>query len=686
MSLPLATPLAEIPWIDSHRLRALDRLDLRMAGELIEHLPRRHEDRVRFHGFPEQEPERAICLRGLVVKAGKRFYGGRRRGFEADLEEMPSTPLARRATCRWFNMPYLDRMIVQGQEMIVYGRPKKRGTRWILDHPEFEIVEENEADSLHMNRIVPVYPLTEGLAQRQMRAWIHRLLQEIEPPTESCPPPLPFASRLAALQQMHFPDSFDTAKQARSHLVLSEFFRLQLQVAWRRHQTRAITEPPRAGHGELAKAFVGKLPFPLTRAQRRCIKEIFQDLRSPHPMNRLLQGDVGSGKTVVAAAAALAVIEQGHRAALMVPTQILAEQHYRNFAEWFRHLGLGVGLHTAARRDQSLLPLEAGSDDPPALLIGTHALFHAESLPEGTKLVIIDEQHKFGVLQRSRLTAHAERPDVLVMTATPIPRTLTMTLYGDLDISLLDEAPALKAPIITGVRTEDKLPQAAEFIRKQIESGRQAYIVYPLIEGEEETAGGRKAAAREFAHWNKLLQPARCGLLHGALPPEEKDRVMRAFAANEIQILVATSVIEVGIDVPNANLILIESAEQFGLAQLHQLRGRVGRGTHKSYCILLTGKNDPEVMDKLQVLEETSNGFDIAEADWKWRGPGDLLGTAQSGLPPLQVGDLLLDEGLMKEARQRAANLLDADPGLADTKNQHFRALVVKGGKQTYSS
>lgn len=691
MKLDPGTPLHEVEWIGPSKAKVLSRMNLVHAVDLVEHLPRRHEDRSWFPEFPEMERDDPVCLRGKVVRTRRTFYGGRRGGFEVELEESGETALQRRLTCRWFNMSFLDRVILQGHDLIVYGKPKIRKHKPVMDHPEFEVVVEGEENSLHMDRLVPVYPSTEGLGQRQMRIWIHRMLQEIEGSglIQICPGSLPFSSRFEALQAVHFPEDETALKNAREHLILTEFFRLQLRVSWKRQLRRQVRHPARAGSLEQMKSFVKQLEFPLTGAQRRCLREIVEDLRTEVPMNRLLQGDVGSGKTVVAAGAALAVIEAGGRAVLMAPTQILAEQHYRTFSDWFRPLGIPVGLRTATRRELSMLPLEAGGEEP-ALLVGTHALFHGENLPPNTRLVVIDEQHKFGVLQRERLVARAGHPDVLVMTATPIPRTLTMTLYGDLEVSLLDELPARKARIVTGVREETKLPQAAAFIREQLEEGRQAYIVYPLIEGEEEagsvTAGARKAASQEFKRWSELLAPHSCGLLHGGLDPAEKERVMREFSEGTIQVLVATTVVEVGINVPNANLILIEAAEQFGLAQLHQLRGRVGRGEHKSYCILLTGKTDEPTLEKLRILERTADGFEIAEEDWKLRGPGDLVGTAQSGLPQLQVGDLLRDEGLMREARERAGQLLRADPSLKATKNQHFRRMVVESEEMTHLS
>jgi ATP-dependent DNA helicase RecG len=426
------------------------------------------------------------------------------------------------------------------------------------------------------------------------------------------------------------------------------------------------------------------LPFPLTGAQHRAIAEIAADLAAPRPMNRLLHGDVGSGKTLVALSAMLLCVESGQQAALMAPTQILAEQHYLNFRRLLEPLGLSVALRTGARREEAEpLPLFAAgaaeipqnSLSSPQILIGTHALLYEKAGVEDLGLAVIDEQHKFGVMQRARLRNQGAAPDVLVMTATPIPRTLTMTLYGDLDVSTLDEMPRNRGKIVTAVRDPAKLPDAVKFLREQLAGGRQAYIVYPLIDESEKLEA--KAAATEFAKWREMLAPFSCELLHGRIPPDEKEATMQRFRRGETQALIATTVIEVGIDVPNATLMLIENAERFGLAQLHQLRGRIGRGEHKSYCILLSASDDAVSLEKLRTLERTSDGFEIAEADLRLRGPGDILGTAQSGLPPLKIGDPVADHELMRLARNAAFLIFERDPKLERPEHQRYCRLLA---------
>jgi ATP-dependent DNA helicase RecG len=499
----------------------------------------------------------------------------------------------------------------------------------------------------------------------------------------SMPEGMDSLSRARALRAIHFPENREELAAARRHLVLEEFFHLQLVLASRRAQVAKTSAPCRWRSSSLADRLHASLPFPLTGAQKRVIAEIRKDLASPHPMNRLLQGDVGSGKTLVAFTAMLDVVEAGYQAALMAPTQILAEQHYQTLVRWAEPLGVRVSLRTGNRNEEGgPLPLFAdrsagfGHSPEPQIVVGTHALLYESVDFTNLGLVVIDEQHKFGVLQRSRLIRRGDAPDVLAMTATPIPRTLAMSFYGDLEVSEIDELPSGRKPISTVVRAPDKLPEAVKFLRGQLEKGRQAFVVYPLID-ESETKQA-KAATAEHEQWKKLVAPYAAGLLHGRMSPEEKDAAMERFRSGETRVLVTTTVVEVGVDVPNATVMLVENADRFGLAQLHQLRGRVGRGGNKSFCILLTSDNDPEKLEKIAVMERTNDGFVIAEEDLRIRGPGDILGTQQSGLPPLRLGDLSRDAALMKQARAAANAILRRDPDLALPEHQHFRNLIVE--------
>jgi ATP-dependent DNA helicase RecG len=496
-------------------------------------------------------------------------------------------------------------------------------------------------------------------------------------------------ARREAIRTIHFPNSWEARDGAHEHLVLTEFFMMQMLIASRRADASIRRGEKHCGPGALLDRFFKLLSFELTSAQSKVIGEIRHDLAASHPMNRLLQGDVGSGKTVVAIAAMLLAIEEGYQAAFMAPTQILAEQHYDVLRRWLEPLGVRMALRTAARQEESgPLPLFKPAGDSareePQIVIGTHALLYDRVSFANLGLVVIDEQHKFGVAQRAQLSAREPAPDVLVMTATPIPRTLTMTIYGDLDLSTIDEMPRNRGKIVTAVRDESKLGEVLAFLRTQLEAGRQLYVIYPLIDESEKL--DVKAAAAEYELWRERLYPFRCDLLHGRIPATEKQEIMERFRRNETNALISTTVLEVGVDIPNASVMLVENAERFGLAQLHQLRGRIGRGEHKSYCILLTSAQAKEASEKLAVLERTSDGFEVAEADWELRGPGDLLGTAQSGLPALKIGNLKTDAPLMRRARAAAVSILERDPRLELPQNQRFRSLIVEQQGRTFSN
>jgi ATP-dependent DNA helicase RecG len=680
--------LAELEWIPRPKLTALRRLEIETVEDLLTHYPRRYEDRSHFAPFPREESETPILLCGEVVKTRIVRFGGWKKIFEATLEESTANALSQPVVLRWFNLHYVQKMIATGQRLVVFGKPRLRKNRICIEHPEFEVIEEDDEISVHFRRITPIYPATEGLSQRVFRGLIFAILENLD--ADTVPTLLPKGANLGprehALHEIHFPTTADQCQAARKHLVFSEFFAMQLLIGSRRSTVATTAGQAHAAEGALLEQFLRGLPFDLTPAQERVLAELRRDLASPHPMNRLLQGDVGSGKTVVAIAAMLLAVESGTQAALMAPTQILAEQHYAVLCRWIEPLGVQVALRTGSRHeDNSPLPLFGqGNPDAPQIIVGTHALLYEGVAFENLGLAVIDEQHKFGVSQRARLTSREPAPDVLVMTATPIPRTLTMTVYGDLDVSVIDQMPADRGKIITAVRDRQKLPEVLLFIRKELEAGRQAYVVYPLIEESDKLDA--KAAAAEFEQWRERLRPFTCELLHGRIPAPEKQSIMERFRRGETSALISTTVIEVGVDVANATVMLIENAERFGLAQLHQLRGRIGRGAHKSYCILLSQGKTAETIAKLGVLEKTRDGFAVAEADWEMRGPGDLLGTAQSGLPALKLGNLIKDAHLMREARAAATAILAVDPLLQSTENQRFRELIVEQHGRTFSN
>jgi len=679
--------LDSLDWIPRPKLPALNRLGISSLGDLVRHFPRRYEDRVKFDHFPDMASERAFCLFGTVRKTAYRRFGPRRI-FEARVEDEAAGVLGSPLLCRWFNMPWIQKMISNEDRIVLFGKPRLRNGQVVMEHPEFEIIEDDAGRSIHFDRITPVHPAGDGINPRALRELVHRALDEVD--LSSIPLLWPGASEGPEIwRDVHFPRGFEELESARSRLVREEFLGIQLVVCSRHAAVRQAGGVARSGTGGLWPEVEKSLPFQLTAAQREVMAEISADLAAPHRMNRLLQGDVGSGKTLVAMRAMLQAAESGWQAALMAPTQILAEQHYLNFRRILDPLGIPVALRTASRKEgasggpadgtQGLFDEVRVSEPPariPSLVIGTHALLFEGAEFENLGLVVIDEQHKFGVLQRARLIARADAPDVLVMTATPIPRTITQTLYGDLDVSVIRGKPPGRGLVVTAVREPSKLPDIIAFLRKKIGEGRQAYVVYPLVDESEKLEA--KAARVEFEKWRELLAPAQVGLIHGRLPPEEKESAMRGFREGSIAVLVATTVIEVGVDVPNACIMIIEDAGRFGLSQIHQLRGRIGRGAEKSYCILLQEAPDDATSAKLAALEKTSDGFEIAEADLRLRGPGDILGTAQSGFPPLRLGDLLRDGDVMTEARAVARKILDADPLLAQAGHETLRRFVEK--------
>jgi ATP-dependent DNA helicase RecG len=646
------------------RQRSLTEEGFKMIRDLLRHYPRRHEDRTRFPSFPPSEPDQALCLRGKVVET-KTSYFGRRCQFTLTLAETSDGARGPTVRCRWFNLRYLSKILQAGQDLVIYGRARamKKGGL-VFDHPDFEVLETDapESELIHLNRIAPIYPSIGPWSPRSLRRLIFDVLARLE--DTSLPQLRPHANTPAtdlttaqALRAIHFPSTWEELESARAQLAGEELFEMQCVLARQRQRQSSGAAPRITRESATLSNFVKNLPYQLTGAQRRVLTHIFDDLARGCPMNRLLHGDVGSGKTIVAVTAMVGAFAAGHSAALMAPTQVLAHQHYENFQRLLAPLGIPIVLRTAARKEKS-------APDGPRLVIGTHALLFAPELLGRPALVVIDEQHKFGVRQRAKLSAQSPHPHVLVMSATPIPRTLALTLYGDLDISLLDEMPPGRSPVRTLVRAHEKWSEAAAFLRKQLDEGRQAYLVYPVI--EEGKRKELKAATTEFSKWSELLAPHRCALLHGRLEAEEKEAIMQSFRSGETRALISTTVIEVGVDVANASILLVENAERFGLAQLHQLRGRVGRGSEKSWCVLLAGKEAGEKLERLAILEKASDGFTIAEADLELRGPGDLLGTEQTGLPPVRLAKLPRDLALLEQARKEARQILAEDPELSD--------------------
>ncbi|RME92415.1 MAG: ATP-dependent DNA helicase RecG [Verrucomicrobia bacterium] len=651
---PLDWPVTVLRHVGPERAAQLARLGIRTVGDLLRHRPRRYEDRRRVRRIGELEVGETAVVEGRVVAAGVRtFRRGRRSLAEVIIEDGSG-----RLHCRWWNLPYMAERFAVGQELVVWGKVRSLRPP-AMDHPETELLEQGEGRTVHLHRIVPVHPATEGLSPRALRWLVWQALDRFGPAVEDprrelMPPELPGLRE--AYRWLHFPDELEDAERARRRLALEEFVELQLGIQRRRRRfQRRARALPCGGDNRLIRPFLAALPFKLTEAQTRVLRELRQDLRGPHPMRRLLQGDVGCGKTVVAACCALMAVESGCEVAYMAPTEVLARQQHETLRRWFEPLGVPVELWTGScKTDHGLFR------NLPPVTVGTHALIEAGYHPERLGLVIIDEQHKFGVAQRQRLLRKGRWPHLLVMTATPIPRTLGLTLYGDLDVSVIDALPAGRGPVRTHVRTERSLPKVWDYVADRLAKGEQAYVVYPRVE-ESDAGSGLKAVLEEQRKLAARFAPHAVGLLHGRMSAEEKAAAIRAFREGRTRILVASSVIEVGIDVPDANLMVIENADRFGLAQLHQLRGRIGRGGRPAVCILISTARTPEARARLKVLEETTDGFRIAEADLRLRGPGELLGQAQSGLPPLRFGDLASDLDLVEQARDIAARWLDRE-------------------------
>lgn len=646
------------------RARLLERLSIRTVGDLLYLFPRRYEDRRRLTAFEALRPGTTAAVLARVVTVENRAT--RRPGLT--LVRALLTDGKGYGYALWFNRRGVDRLLPPGTEASFYGPIEFHQGKFQITNPDVEVVDEGEPDST--GRIVPVYPATEGLSP----LWLRRLLRQILPLAlpllcDDLPEEIRRRRSLldlaAAVEGLHYPRDGDHWRACRRRVAFQELFLLQLGLALRRHQARKGGLSPRlTPMGPRARAFIDALPFPLTEAQRRVVGEIGADVALEEPMNRLLQGDVGSGKTVVAVLALLAAVDGGFQGAFMVPTEVLALQHHRRLDALLGPLGLRVvllrGGLSPREREENLRALEEGRA---SIAVGTHALIQEGVRFRRLGLVVIDEQHRFGVLQRGALAGKGESPHVLVMTATPIPRTLTVSIYGDLAVSVLDELPPGRRPIVTR-RVEGKdRRRLLSFIDGQMRAGRQVYWVCPLVE-ESETLDVASATSRH-EELSRLFPRRRVGLLHGQMASREKEDLLAAFHEGTVDLLVATTVIEVGVDVANATVMVVEDAQRFGLSQLHQLRGRVGRGAEESYCLLLGDATTVEGRRRIEALCATGDGFRIAEIDLRLRGPGEVCGVRQHGLTDFRVADLLKDGKILDEARREAQGLVEADPSLS---------------------
>jgi len=652
------------------RYQIFEAKGLRTVEDLLGYAPFRYEDRTNVKVLAQLAPGEMATVVARVHSIRASRLQRRAMGM---FECLFADDSGARLTGKWFNGEYLSNVLAPGLTVALFGKVEydsySRGL--VMMHPEFEIIPEDDDPEagLHTGRVVPVYEAAGKITTRVIRVLVHRILEALDPVPDPLPESVVERMKLPgywqSLRELHFPPPGSDIRAlnafrspAHWRLIFEEFFWLECGLAMKRAKARKMQGVAFALNDRIREKIKTMLPFKPTAAQKRVLKEIAADMASPHPMNRLLQGDVGSGKTLVAAEAAVIAIENGYQVALLAPTEILATQHHFSFRRLFEKLGYVTALLVGSqppKEKQGIKKLIQAGLVP--MVIGTHALLEEDVEFARLGLAIVDEQHRFGVIQRLRIQEKGTLPDVLVMTATPIPRTLALTVYGDLDTSVIDEMPPGRRPVVTRHVTEDQVEQVWTFVGGQVKQGRQVYVVYPVIEESETQA--MKAAEKMYEHLSRDVFPDLVvALLHGRMKTADKEAVMKRFQRGEIQILVSTTVIEVGVDVPNATVMVIEQAERFGLAQLHQLRGRVGRGGHQSYCILVTGRLNDASKERIRTMVESTDGFFIAEMDLKLRGPGEFFGTRQSGMPALRIANIVRDRDILEIARSEAMGLI----------------------------
>jgi len=665
-----------IKGVGPSKLSILNRLGIETVKDLLYCFPRRYEDRSRIKKIGEIRPGNLETIKAKVLTFGEHVS---KRGMNIFQVAVGDSSGVIHAT--WFNQSYMKDKFKIGQELILCGKVEKYNYLQI-NSPEYEILTGTKEDFVHIGRIVPVYPLTESLNQR----WFRNIMKfTVDNYADEINEILPFEMRKRnnlmtikeAVRNIHFPVSDLVLKKARERIIFDEFLILLTGIALKRASIKIdLTGYSHNLEGGLIGKFKNNLAFQLTKSQSRVIREIEEDMKSQKPMNRLLQGDVGSGKTIVALHSLILTVQNGYQGALMVPTEILAEQHYENIKTLVKPLGINVMLLSGdlkeeerARRRQMI---ETGEAD---IVVGTHALIQEGVNFKKLGLVVIDEQHKFGVMQRAILRSKSRNPDILVMTATPIPRTLALTVYGDMDVSTIDELPPGRGEIKTFFFEEKNREKAYRIAEEQVRTGRQAYIVYPIIDESEKS--DLRAAIKMHKNLSERFSDLKIGLLHGRMKSKEKETVMHDFKDRKIDMLISTVVIEVGVDISNASAMIIEHAERFGLSQLHQLRGRIGRGEHLSYCILISAPKSDDAKHRISAMLETQDGFKIAEADLEIRGPGEFFGTKQHGLPELKIANIIRDRGLLEIAKQEAFDLIKRDRFLRLPENRLIRESLL---------
>ena len=665
-----------IKGIGPERAQILEKLNLRTAADLLFFFPRSYEDFTQLHKIVELENQQLANLLGTVFDVNVRMSSNGRQILTVTLQQEDQYFKA-----IWFGQTYMSKRFSVGQRVLVRGKAKLNAGRFQVNHPKVTWVDDDVSVEEN-SQLLPVYRLTDGINQPQMRAVVDQAVQDFaglvqEAFPDSLRQRAEVCDIMSAIKQIHSPKTQTEIDAARGRLVYQELLILQLALAVRRHRTRtALKAPPLELTPKIRSRILGRLPFELTESQQTALNEIAANMSQPFPMNRLLHGEVGSGKTAVAVCAMMLAVAQGYQAAIMAPTEILARQHFFTLKHLLGNsrvrIGLWIGSLKGAERKKLRSEIETGQID---IVVGTQAVVASKLNFHKPGLVVVDEQHKFGVRQRASLKQSGEDPHYLVMTATPIPRTMAMTLFGDLDVSTLHRTSGIGQRVNTYLGKESAREQWWQFVRKKLREGRQAFIVAPLVQSDEDTQLNSAEKMYESLT-NGPLEEFRLDVLHGRQSPEQKDEVMARFKSGKTQAVVATGVIEVGIDVPNATVMTIESAERFGLSQLHQLRGRVSRGKHPGFVCAFATKDDAEENERLAAFAETSSGFDLAEVDLKLRGPGNLFSTHQSGFPPLMIADLIRDVNLLVAARADALQLVADDPDLQQEGHDRLRQLV----------
>ena len=675
-----------IKGVGPDRLKLLKRIGINTTKDALLYFPRRYEDRSNIRPISELIPETAQTIRARVMSSS---VFRTKKGIT--IFQLVVSDGTANLYCLWFRQPYMKQYFQPDDTVILYGRVQKT-TKLQVIHPEYEIIRDTQAqeEPIHTGRIVPIYPLASGVNQRALRRIIKNSIEQYSSQMDDM---LPASMRArhklldikTAINNIHFPADEGQRQAARRRIVFDEFFILQLALALRRQK---IKSAPSAVLHEVnpskEKEFFDLLAFEVTKAQKRVMEDIKKDMQSPKPMHRLVQGEVGSGKTVVSAYALFLACVSGHQGSIMVPTEILASQHYITLSRMFASLGIRVVLlindMKKQERDNVLEHIRTGEAD---IIVGTHTLIQKGVAFKDLGVVVVDEQHKFGVEQRAALKTKNKNPDMLVMTATPIPRTMAMTLYGDMDISVIDELPQGKRDVKTMWVDNSQIDNVYNFVKEHLSAGRQAYIVYPVI-NESESLKSEGAVCMYERLSSTVFKDFRLGLIHGRLDEGRKKHIMSDFKNKKIDLLIATTIIEVGIDVPNASIMIVENAERFGLSQLHQLRGRIGRSKDASFCILVSDANTEDARQRLEAISKIEDGFEIAQEDLNIRGPGELFGKQQHGTPILALGNVISDVDVLEETRKEAFGLIAEDPVLSDSRHEKLKNQLMENFKDKF--